>query len=301
MNQERSRYRIAALGVVLALVGAFPASAASDTTLAELAAKTHFHGLAADLRGEGRVYLATHHGLFTVAPDGSAQKISKSTDDFMGFTPHPADPSVLYASGHPAGGGNLGFVMSRDGGVSWSKLADGVGGPVDFHQMDVSKADHTVIYGVHGGLQRSTDGGQTWERVGPAPEGLIGLAVSGEDPDRVYAATRGGLLVSTDGGQGWQTAREPAQVATMVHTTRDGQIYAFVVGTGLIRARESDLNWQTVGNDFGKAVVLHFAVASNDEGAILHAATFDPESRAQALHTSRDGGQSWTRVGGVPD
>src|SRR3546814_5804623 len=65
----------------------------------------------------------------------------------MGFTPHPADPEVLYASGHPAGGGNLGFIVSRDGGQSWAKLSDGAGGPDDFHQMDISKADPQVIYG----------------------------------------------------------------------------------------------------------------------------------------------------------
>src|SRR3546814_10407020 len=93
----------------------------------------------------------------------------------MGFTPHPADPEVLYASGHPAGGGNLGFIVSRDGGQSWAKLSDGAGGPVDFHQMDISKADPQVIYGVFVELQKSTDGGQSWSRVGPAPEAIIGL------------------------------------------------------------------------------------------------------------------------------
>ncbi len=92
-------------------------------------------------------------------------------------------PSVLYASGHPASGGNLGFIISIDGGKSWAKLADGVGGPVDFHQMDVSKADPKVIYGLYGGLQRSADGGRSWSKVGPAPDGLIDIAASGQDAD----------------------------------------------------------------------------------------------------------------------
>jgi photosystem II stability/assembly factor-like uncharacterized protein len=234
-----------------------------------------------------------------VAPDGSAQRISKSTDDYMGFTPHPADPSVLYASGHPASGGNLGFIISRNGGASWSKLADGVGGPVDFHQMDVSKAENRVIYGVHGGIQRSDDGGQTWERIGPAPEGLIDLTASSEDPDRLYAATRGGLMMSPDSGRQWQAAREAGPPATMVHATSDGTVYAFVVGAGLVRANESDLDWETVSNDFGGSVVLHFAVAGEGEETTLHAATLDPETRAQALRISRDDGQSWTEIGGA--
>jgi hypothetical protein len=45
----------------------------------------------------------------------------------MGFTPHPTNPSILYASGHPAGGGNLGFIASEDGGRSWSQAKDGAG------------------------------------------------------------------------------------------------------------------------------------------------------------------------------
>src|SRR3546814_2377830 len=67
-----------------------------------------FHGIAVDPCNPDRLYLATHHGFFAVGPDGVAQQVSETEDDFMGFTPHPSDPNVLYASGHPAGGGNLG-------------------------------------------------------------------------------------------------------------------------------------------------------------------------------------------------
>src|SRR3546814_20068354 len=88
----------------------------------------------------------------------------------MGFPPNPTDPDLLYASGHPAGGGNLGFIVSRDGGKSWSKLANGAGGPVDFHQMDVSKSDPAVVYGAFGDLQQSADGGRRWTAAGPRSE-----------------------------------------------------------------------------------------------------------------------------------
>jgi len=92
------------------------------------------------------------------------------------FSPHPDDPAIFYASGHPASGGNLGFIVSTDGGKSWEKLADGVGGPVDFHQMDVSKADPNIVFGNSRDLQHSKDGGLTWSMVGPAPEGTIDIA-----------------------------------------------------------------------------------------------------------------------------
>jgi photosystem II stability/assembly factor-like uncharacterized protein len=213
----------------------------------------------------------------------------------MGFTAHPADTSVLYASGHPAGGGNLGFMISTDGGVSWSKLANGAGGPVDFHQMDVSKADPKVIYGVYGDLQRSTDGGRTWGRIGLAPEGLIGLAASSRNVDAIYAATQRGLLMSTDGGRRWKPTHTRQSSATMVHVTPGGTIYAFIVGIGLVRANEPDLGWQAVGAGFNGGVVLHLA-AGPTESRTLYVVTFNTETRAQALLASRDGGESWAQL-----
>ena len=293
----------AAFGAVALTIGgglllARPASAA-ETTVAALAKETHFHGIAVDAKDASRIYLATHHGLFLVRPDGRAERISRTRDDFMGFTPHPSDPSVLFASGHPAGGGNLGFITSTDGGVSWRKLSDGLGGPVDFHNMDVSAADPQVIYGTYRDLQKSTDGGRSWTRVGPPPDGLIALAASSRNSDTLYAATQRGLLRSADGGKSWSAAHLLQRPATTVHVTRDGTVYAFLVGTGLIRAAEKDLGWQVVGNGFAGAYVLHLAVAPGDDRRV-YAVTFDPETRGQGVLASGDGGKSWTTLGAAP-
>lgn len=272
-------------------------SPAGKITVSTLARETHFHGIAVYAHDTDRLFLATHHGLFAVAPDGSARRISQTRDDFMGFTPHPANSDVLYASGHPAGGGNLGFIVSRDGGETWARLADGVDGPVDFHQMDVSKANPEVVYGVFRGLQRSTDGGRTWTRVGPVPDGIIDLAASSRGVDRLYAATRDGLLVSTDGGRQWRPAQESRQPVTMVDVTPDGRIHAFIVGRGLMRAEEAGLDWTDLGDGPGGGVVLHLAVATDGDRRTLYAVVHDPETRTQSLHVSRDGGRAWSRLG----
>ncbi len=268
----------------------------ATTSIHELAQQTHFHGLAVDATDPERLYLATHHGLWAVEADGAATRLSP-VQDFMGFTPHPADPSVLYASGHPAGGGNLGFIVSTDGGESWTRLAEGAGGPVDFHQMDVSPADPATIYGAYAGqLQVSRDGGRSWQIVGPAPEGLIDLAASAENAGTLYAATQTGLLKSDDGGQSWQDAYWLRQPATMVHVTPAGEVYAFVIGTGLIRTREPNLGWQPISHDFGADYVLHFAADPTDPEK-LYAVTLHPESHRQAILASRDGGRTWSAFG----
>jgi photosystem II stability/assembly factor-like uncharacterized protein len=274
---------------------------ASATTVHELAQQTHFHGLAVDAADPDRLYLATHHGLWVVEGDGSARLISTTTDDFMGFTPHPSDPSVLYASGHPPGGGNLGFVVSTDGGATWRQLSPGAGGPVDFHQMDVSPADPSTIYGAYAGrLQVSRDGGRSWEIVGAAPDGLIDLAASARSPDILYAATESGLLRSEDGGRSWQDAYWLRQPASMVHVTPEGEVYAFVLGSGLIRTREPDLAWQAVADAFGEAYVLHFAVDPSERQK-LYAITLHPEDHSQTILASIDGGTTWSVFGAAPD
>jgi photosystem II stability/assembly factor-like uncharacterized protein len=288
----------AAAAVLLAGAAAFALrpQAEEAVPIAELSARTHFHGLAVDRGDPSRLHLATHHGVFRVGPDGMAVPVSAHRDDYMGFTPHPADPSVLYASGHPARGGNLGVIVSRDGGQSWRQLAQGAGGPVDFHQMDVSPADPTVIYGAyHGRLQVSRDGGATWQVVGPAPEGLIDLAASAKDANSLYAATQNGLLRSEDGGKTWQDAYLLHRPATMVHVTPEGAVYAFLDGAGLIRTNEPSLSWRAVGGDFGGLAVIHLAAAPGNER--LYAVTLRPETHEQVLLVSADGGETWSPLG----
>ncbi len=282
--------------LVLAAAGAH-ASRAEETTVTALARTTHFHGIAVDQADPSRLHLATHHGFYVVASDGKATRVSQGRDDYMGFTPHPSQPGVLYASGHPVGGGNLGFMMSADGGRNWTKLSDGVGGPVDFHQMDVSKADPNVIYGSYGDLQRSLDGGRSWARIGPAPEGLIALAASARNRDTVYAATQRGLLISRGGGRGWAPGHPARQPATSVHTTAGGTIFAFIFGVGLVRAAEERLDWQLVNGRFGRHAILHLTDSPADPN-VLYAVTMDTDTRAQAVQVSRDGGRTWTALGG---
>jgi hypothetical protein len=264
---------------------------AETMSLAQLRQSTHIHGIAVDPENPSQLYLATHHGLFLVSPNGQATRISENTYDYMGFTPHPTDPSVLYASGHPTGGGNLGFMVSTDGGKTWQQRAKGVNGPVDFHQMDVSKANPEVIYGVHGGLQVSRDGGHSWALVAALPGDLIDLAASAKEVDRLYAATKRGLLYSKDGGKSWQLAYLIRRPVSMVQTTSNGEVYAFMVGTGLIKAKEPGLVWDLLSQDWEDRYLLHLATDPTHPDK-LYAVTQTGEVLA-----SQDGGRSWMEFG----
>ncbi|MHB1110939.1 MAG: WD40/YVTN/BNR-like repeat-containing protein [Devosia sp.] len=258
--------------------------AAGQVPLAEV---SHIHGIAFDPAAPGTVFLATHYGLFKASPDGMAEAISENKDDYMGFSPHPTDPALLFASGHPAQGGNVGVITSRDGGATWTRMAMGAGGPVDFHAMTVSRADPRTLYGLANGIQVSRDGGVTWSIAGPGPDKAIDLAASAAKAEIVYAATLNGLMESSDAGTSWQLIGPPNAQVSMVEATPDGSLYAFFVGSGLFRRSPGDGTWAALTSDFGDKIILHLAADPADPA---HLVAVTQES---AILQSVDGGKTW--------
>ena len=280
--------RIAYFFTAVTFISATPASA---ETLKELATKTHYHGIAFARSGTAVLLLASHHGLFTVDKTGNATQVSV-VQDYMGFSSGPSDPLTYFASGHPHTGGNSGFLKSVDGGATWKQISAGVDGPVDFHQMDVSPADPQTIYGNYGGLQVSHDGGNTWESVGPVPDNLISIAASSVKAEILYAATKNGLHISINGGVNWQPLTFDGEVVSMVKSGPHGVLMAFVLGKGLMKAtEEKPLEWTSVSNAFGDAIVLHLAINPADSTQL---ALTTPNN---AVLESRDNGATWAPFG----
>jgi photosystem II stability/assembly factor-like uncharacterized protein len=278
------------LGGILMLVTG--SGARAETPLAELLARTHVHGLAVDRQDPGQLLIATHHGLHALDIEtGLVVQVSDHRDDLMGFVAHPTEAETFIASGHPATGGNLGVIASTDGGEAWVKLSDGVNGPVDFHQMDISKADPAIVWGNHGGLQRSRDGGHSWQRVAEAPARLIDIAASALAPERLYAATETGLFVSEADAQDWQRAHPAQAPVSFVEVTADGTLHAFVLGEGLVRRAEDGGEWERLHPGLNGRYLLYFAADPQAPGR-LFAATQHGE-----LIASEDGGRSWRQLG----
>ena len=126
------------------LLGAVIAGPVHGAETVKLSEVSHLHGIAVDATDPSRLYLASHHGVWLTNTDGTATQVSDNRNDYMGFTPNPAQPGSFFASGHPERGGNLGVLSSTDGARSWTQLSAGVNGPVDFHSMDVSPADPNI-------------------------------------------------------------------------------------------------------------------------------------------------------------
>ena len=138
-------------------------------------------------------------------------------------------------------GGERGVYRTTDGGESWTRVlgddewmgaTDLVQDPRDPNRLFAATwhRHRTVAAYLGGGpgtgLWRSDDGGGTWTRLTRGlPEsnmGKIGLAMSAQDPDVLYAAIEldrrtGGVFRSADGGRSWEKRSETVSGGTGPH------------------------------------------------------------------------------------
>ena len=294
MAAIRERTLAPCLALISVLGSACDPTAESAYTVADLGKHTHIHGIAVAPTTTSPVLLATHNGISSASPSGVVRRVSQDNFNFMSLSVHPADLDVLFASGQPKDGGNVAFVLSRDAGKTWNLLSTGDTAPNDFHRIAVSRTDPQTIFSANSGLHISRDGGNTWNFVAPLPDGFVDLAASSIDRERLYAATDQGLLFSTDSGVTWEPAHAKRSLTTLVQGTAARAVYAFMLGVGLLRAKEPSLRWVFVSNDFAGRTLLHLAIDSTDPRRI-YAVTDE-----QQVIVSYDKGVSWAKFGESP-
>ena len=128
----------------------------------------HVHGLGFDPDDRSVLYIASHGDFYQSVDGGPPVKVDKVRADYMAFSAPYVSGTPLYASGHPATGGNTGLIKSSDGGETWELVSNVIEPPVDFHAMAVSKHNPEMIIGFDSaarGLFKTTDGGETWETL----------------------------------------------------------------------------------------------------------------------------------------
>ena len=258
---------------------------------------THGHGLAVDVQDPIKLYIATHQGLLVLINDKDLYRVGNSEDDLMGFSPDPTDANVLFSSGHPSLGGNIGFQKSEDGGFTWKKISDGVDGPVDFHAMAISRVNPNLIYGWHqGNLQRSTDQGRKWEIVNSDLRPIY-LAADSQDENVVYAATTDGqgAMVSRDQGATWTPLSPELQGGFVsviaIHPQDSKTLLTFSEKLGgLGKSTDAGKTWKKVSEGFNGEVVLFIAFSGIDPN-VVYALT-----EGNSLYKSTDAGETWVKI-----
>jgi photosystem II stability/assembly factor-like uncharacterized protein len=170
-------------------------------------------------------------GIFKTTDGGKTWAKSLFINDTTGcidLQMDPANPEILYAAGWQRfrfGGGDMaesgpgsGIYKSEDGGKTWVKLAKGL--PTDdMGKITISVARHNtkIVYAailtgepagqgkrtsMSGGVFRSEDGGESWQRVNPMMTSYYyqRIFVDPGDDDRVWMPVFD-LMLSTDGAK----------------------------------------------------------------------------------------------------
>ncbi len=262
----------------------------------------HIHGLSFDRREPGALLVATHTGLVRIRLGANPEWVGASRFDLMGFTAGPTDPGMLYASGHPdlvtyrrEGHGNLGLLLSRDGGGTWEGAA--LKGQADFHALTYSPDGGGELFGwsVAGqtGLHRISI--KTWAAEWLPAQGLkdvLALAASHDVPSRLLAGTASGLLLSQDRGVTWRPVADipprAAVTAVAYSPAEKRRVYVYVAGAGygLIRSDDAGATWRPTGLA-AKPNEPVIAIALGSGGQVAVATT------AASVSVSDDGGRSW--------
>lgn len=155
--------------------------------------------------------------------------------------------------------------------------------PAPTSSLAVSAADGSLLK-ADGGLFRSADQGQTWQRLSLSaalrPDNIRQVATSAAAPSSLYAAGPGaGVIRSDDDGQTWRAISMglPSQevAAFAVHIFRPDTLYTWIAGQGVFRTEDGGGRWEKM--DDGPPAQVMALAHSTLEGSMntgwLYAAT----------------------------
>jgi photosystem II stability/assembly factor-like uncharacterized protein len=250
----------------------------------------------------------------------------------------PSNPSILYVgSGEGLQRPDLsvgnGIYKSTDAGRTWTHLGLRDGQQIPQIAVDPGNPNRLFVavlghpYGANEerGVFRSTDGGQTFEKVLYKDENTGGsdVAIDPAHPDTVYAAlwearqgpwengawsgTGGGIFKSTDGGKTWRQLSKGlpeegvVQANLAIAPSQANRIYAAVAttrGIAIYRSDDAGENWTRASNDPRAAARIG--------GGDLPVPAVDPKnpdilySASVVTWKSTDAGKTWTGIRGAP-
>jgi photosystem II stability/assembly factor-like uncharacterized protein len=288
----------------------------------------HIGMIVVDPRDSNVVYVAAQgplwspggeRGLYKTKDAGETWKLILSAGRYTGANEvhlDPRDPDTIYASLHQRfrnvaalmdGGPESGIHKSTDGGKNWRELTNGI--PVEDKGkigLSISPVEPNVIYATielaqrAGGLWRSTDSGESWEKrsdevySGTGPHYYQEIFASPHDVDTVYQVAPT-LYKTVDGGETMKAVRNRT-----VHGDYHAVIFDpadpnyLMVGTdgGVYESFDDAANWKFFANmpitQFYKVTVDYDEPFYNIYGGTQDNNTQGGPSRTDNVHGIRN-------------
>jgi len=283
------------------------------------------------------IYAATDAGLL-VHEDGES-RANLEEHDLDCLAVHPETPNRVFVGTYEHG-----LLRSEDGGGSFERVGEeeidpeedpetaerrGVDG-VSVMSVAVNPQDPDEVWAgtEPSALFHSTDGGDSWERVGgirdlpsepewafpprPYTHHVRWIEVDPGDPERLHVSIEAGALLRTeDGGETW-TERAPGSrrdVHTITtHPDAPGHVWT-AAGDGYAESADAGGSWERPQEGLEHRYCWSVAVDPGDQENVV-VSSASGAGRAHGGHGGttpesylyrKQGGEPWERVTGLPD
>ncbi|MEQ8707137.1 MAG: hypothetical protein RIC19_24610 [Phaeodactylibacter sp.] len=221
-------------------------------------------------------------GVFTPVFDDHTQSIGD-------IAIAPSDPQVVYiGTGEPWPRNSVsvgtGVYKSTNGGIKWTsvglenteRIADVLVHPKDARVVYVAALGHLWDSNEERGVYKSTDGGESWERILYIDEdtGAASLSMDPNNPDVLFAAM-------------WSHRRQPWTFDSGLHGA-----------SGLFKTTDGGVNWEKLTNGLPNEKLGRIGVTvAPGNGQVVYASVETGTEETKGMYRSADGGASWEMTG----
>lgn len=156
-----------------------------------------------------------------------------------------------------------GVIKTTNGGTDWQSInalkdqsGDLGGVSVSVLGFDPRNAERVFMSSYTGGMFRSDDSGETWERILSRIQ-VYDFAISPDNSDVMYASgifdNNGRALVTKDGGKSWveiykEASNENAVRAIAVNPSNPQEVVIGMSSGNIIKSIDGGTNWQLLSN-----------------------------------------------------